>query len=167
MVFIRVYEVWIHNDLFLSWQQMLTTGKALCSVQLRPWRPSQVVSWIKRIMNCEKTGHSGTLDPKASEIRDVLEKWHGSHLDHLLKLGHVVVCRGTSVAPLVVPEVINAERLTQTLPRSTLSRGIWLLISVPEPGYAPGKGPTIGWKRVRHTENCGVDAGTPVEDRTT
>ena len=25
----------------------------------------QVVSWIKRIMNCEKTGHSGTLDPKA------------------------------------------------------------------------------------------------------
>ena len=28
--------------------------------------PLQVVSWIKRIMNCEKTGHSGTLDPKAT-----------------------------------------------------------------------------------------------------
>eukprot|EP00434_Breviolum_minutum_P022443 symbB.v1.2.019809.t1/scaffold1628.1/size108896/6 len=34
----------------------------------KPVNPSshEVVSWIKRIMNCEKTGHSGTLDPKVS-----------------------------------------------------------------------------------------------------
>jgi len=34
----------------------------------KPCNPSshEVVSWIKRIMKCEKTGHSGTLDPKVS-----------------------------------------------------------------------------------------------------
>eukprot|EP00392_Amoebophrya_sp_AT5.2_P008541 g8569.t1 len=34
----------------------------------KPVNPSshEVVSWIKKIMNCEKTGHSGTLDPKVS-----------------------------------------------------------------------------------------------------
>lgn len=26
----------------------------------------QVVSWIKRILECDKTGHSGTLDPKVT-----------------------------------------------------------------------------------------------------
>jgi len=34
----------------------------------KPVNPSshEVVSWIKKIMGCEKTGHSGTLDPKVS-----------------------------------------------------------------------------------------------------
>jgi H/ACA ribonucleoprotein complex subunit 4 len=34
----------------------------------KPVNPSshEVVSWIKRLMKCEKTGHSGTLDPKVS-----------------------------------------------------------------------------------------------------
>jgi len=34
----------------------------------KPVNPSshEVVSWIKRILKCEKTGHSGTLDPKVS-----------------------------------------------------------------------------------------------------
>jgi len=34
----------------------------------KPCNPSshEVVSWMKRIMKCEKTGHSGTLDPKVS-----------------------------------------------------------------------------------------------------
>merc|ERR1719507_1106169 len=34
----------------------------------KPVDPSshEVVSWIKRILKCEKTGHSGTLDPKVS-----------------------------------------------------------------------------------------------------
>jgi len=34
----------------------------------KPVNPSshEVVSWIKRIMKLEKTGHSGTLDPKVS-----------------------------------------------------------------------------------------------------
>ena len=34
----------------------------------KPSNPSshEVVSWIKRILRCEKTGHSGTLDPKVT-----------------------------------------------------------------------------------------------------
>lgn len=34
----------------------------------KPANPSshEVVSWIKKIMNVEKTGHSGTLDPKVT-----------------------------------------------------------------------------------------------------
>nr|XP_027202131.1 H/ACA ribonucleoprotein complex subunit CBF5-like [Dermatophagoides pteronyssinus] len=34
----------------------------------KPANPSshEVVSWVKRILNCEKTGHSGTLDPKVT-----------------------------------------------------------------------------------------------------
>ena len=34
----------------------------------KPVNPSshEVVSWIKRILRCDKTGHSGTLDPKVS-----------------------------------------------------------------------------------------------------
>lgn len=34
----------------------------------KPANPSshEVVSWIKRILKCEKTGHSGTLDPKVT-----------------------------------------------------------------------------------------------------
>ena len=34
----------------------------------KPANPSshEVVAWIKRIIRCEKTGHSGTLDPKVT-----------------------------------------------------------------------------------------------------
>ena len=34
----------------------------------KPSNPSshEVVAWIKRILRCEKTGHSGTLDPKVT-----------------------------------------------------------------------------------------------------
>ena len=34
----------------------------------KPSNPSshEVVSWVKRILNVEKTGHSGTLDPKVT-----------------------------------------------------------------------------------------------------
>lgn len=34
----------------------------------KPANPSshEVVSWVKRILKCEKTGHSGTLDPKVT-----------------------------------------------------------------------------------------------------
>lgn len=34
----------------------------------KPSNPSshQVVSWVKKILNVEKTGHSGTLDPKVT-----------------------------------------------------------------------------------------------------
>jgi H/ACA ribonucleoprotein complex subunit 4 len=34
----------------------------------KPSNPSshEVVAWIRRILRCEKTGHSGTLDPKVT-----------------------------------------------------------------------------------------------------
>jgi H/ACA ribonucleoprotein complex subunit 4 len=34
----------------------------------KPANPSshEVVAWIKRILKCAKTGHSGTLDPKVT-----------------------------------------------------------------------------------------------------
>lgn len=34
----------------------------------KPANPSshEIVAWIKRILKCEKTGHSGTLDPKVT-----------------------------------------------------------------------------------------------------
>ena len=34
----------------------------------KPANPSshEVVAWIKRILRCDKTGHSGTLDPKVT-----------------------------------------------------------------------------------------------------
>ena len=34
----------------------------------KPANPSshEVVAWVKRILHCERTGHSGTLDPKVT-----------------------------------------------------------------------------------------------------
>lgn len=39
-----------------------------CKKSLQPANPSshEVVAWIKRILRVEKTGHSGTLDPKVT-----------------------------------------------------------------------------------------------------
>lgn len=39
-----------------------------CLISLQPANPSshEVVAWIKRILRVEKTGHSGTLDPKVT-----------------------------------------------------------------------------------------------------
>lgn len=36
----------------------------------KPSNPSshEVVTWVKNILNCEKTGHSGTLDPKVTGV---------------------------------------------------------------------------------------------------
>jgi H/ACA ribonucleoprotein complex subunit 4 len=31
-----------------------------------PRQTRQVVAWIRRMLRCEKTGHSGTLDPKVT-----------------------------------------------------------------------------------------------------
>lgn len=85
-------------------------------------------------------------------------------MDHLYTTYTVYLLKWYSVAaPVIVLEVFDQRRKADPNPssvRSTLSRGIWLLIGVPEPGYTPGKGPTIRWKRVRHTENRGVHAGT-------
>ncbi len=37
----------------------------------KPSNPSshEVVAWVKRILRCEKTGHSGTLDPKVTGVK--------------------------------------------------------------------------------------------------
>jgi H/ACA ribonucleoprotein complex subunit 4 len=42
----------------------------------KPANPSshEVVAWIKRILRVDKTGHSGTLDPKVSETG----RWGGA-----------------------------------------------------------------------------------------
>ena len=42
----------------------------------KPSNPSshEVVAWIKRILRVEKTGHSGTLDPKVTISEKVREK---------------------------------------------------------------------------------------------
>ena len=42
--------------------------KAGCLNLDKPANPSshEVVAWIKRILNVNKTGHSGTLDPKVT-----------------------------------------------------------------------------------------------------
>merc|ERR1719253_2056867 len=43
----------------------------------KPVNPSshEVVAWIKRILKCDKTGHSGTLDPKVSGCLLVCLNW--------------------------------------------------------------------------------------------
>jgi len=42
----------------------------------------QVVAWIRRMLRVEKTGHSGTLDPKARADRRHLGCHTRSHLPH-------------------------------------------------------------------------------------
>lgn len=47
----------------------------------KPSNPSshEVVAWIKKILDVEKTGHSGTLDPKVTGCLLVcLERYHHS-----------------------------------------------------------------------------------------
>lgn len=43
----------------------------------KPSNPSshEVVAWIKRILRCDKTGHSGTLDPKVRYAALWFEGW--------------------------------------------------------------------------------------------
>lgn len=43
----------------------------------KPSNPSshEVVAWIKRILKVEKTGHSGTLDPKTSGKFNVINEY--------------------------------------------------------------------------------------------
>lgn len=54
-----------HSPLARPLDQHLAYG---CVNLDKPVNPSshEVVSWMKRILKCEKTGHSGTLDPKVS-----------------------------------------------------------------------------------------------------
>ena len=43
-------------------------GRWLLRLCLTP-RAAQVVAWIRRMLRVEKTGHSGTLDPKARMLK--------------------------------------------------------------------------------------------------
>lgn len=53
----------------------------------KPSNPSshEVVSWVKKILNVEKTGHSGTLDPKVTGCLIVcLERYFELYLEQLV-----------------------------------------------------------------------------------
>lgn len=53
----------------------------------KPSNPSshEVVSWVKKILNVEKTGHSGTLDPKVTGCLIVcLERYFGIYAEPLV-----------------------------------------------------------------------------------
>ena len=64
----------------------------------KPSNPSshEVVAWVKRILRCEKTGHSGTLDPKVTG--KPLEKGSGiprlfhDTINNLCLAGCLIVC---------------------------------------------------------------------------
>ncbi len=52
----------------------------------KPSNPSshEVVSWVKKILNVERTGHSGTLDPKVTGCLIVcLERYTPIYLEQL------------------------------------------------------------------------------------
>lgn len=52
----------------------------------KPSNPSshEVVSWVKKILNVERTGHSGTLDPKVTGCLIVcLERYYSFYLEQL------------------------------------------------------------------------------------
>ncbi len=52
----------------------------------------EVVSWVKRILNIDKAGHSGTLDPKVSGILPVLLGDATRVMDTLLLAGKEYIC---------------------------------------------------------------------------
>lgn len=55
----------------------------------KPSNPSshEVVSWVKKILNVEKTGHSGTLDPKVTGCLIVcLDRYLFIYLEQLVSL---------------------------------------------------------------------------------
>lgn len=51
----------------------------------KPSNPSshEVVAWIKRILRVEKTGHSGTLDPKTTgQLQAIKNIFYQSHVEY-------------------------------------------------------------------------------------
>lgn len=53
----------------------------------KPSNPSshEVVAWIKRILKVEKTGHSGTLDPKVTGRLLILALFHAKLYNWIVK----------------------------------------------------------------------------------
>lgn len=54
----------------------------------KPSNPSshEVVAWIKRILRCEKTGHSGTLDPKVTGTSSATIYWYEWNLCLIIRM---------------------------------------------------------------------------------
>ncbi|MDD3974070.1 MAG: RNA-guided pseudouridylation complex pseudouridine synthase subunit Cbf5, partial [Methanothrix soehngenii] len=52
----------------------------------------EVVAWVKRILEVEKAGHSGTLDPKVTGILPVLLGDATRVMDTLLLAGKEYIC---------------------------------------------------------------------------
>lgn len=59
----------------------------------KPSNPSshEVVAWVKRILRCEKTGHSGTLDPKVTGVWTLIH-FFVVRLQKPIVLGCLIVC---------------------------------------------------------------------------
>ena len=52
----------------------------------------EIVAWVKRILEIEKAGHSGTLDPKVTGILPVLLGDSTRVMDSLLQAGKEYIC---------------------------------------------------------------------------
>jgi H/ACA ribonucleoprotein complex subunit 4 len=76
-------------------QRDLPTHLRLGAINLdKPSGPTshEVVAWVKRILNVEKAGHSGTLDPKVTGILPVLLGDATRVMDTLLVAGKEYIC---------------------------------------------------------------------------
>lgn len=76
-------------------QRDLPTHLRLGAINLdKPSGPTshEVVAWVKRILNVEKAGHSGTLDPKVTGILPVLLGDATRVMDTLLLAGKEYIC---------------------------------------------------------------------------
>jgi len=76
-------------------QRSLEAHLRLAAINLdKPSGPTshEVVAWVKRILNVEKAGHSGTLDPKVTGILPVLLGDATRVMDTLLLAGKEYIC---------------------------------------------------------------------------
>jgi H/ACA ribonucleoprotein complex subunit 4 len=76
-------------------QRSLEAHLRLSAINLdKPSGPTshEVVAWVKRILDVEKAGHSGTLDPKVSGILPVLLGDATRVMDTLLLAGKEYIC---------------------------------------------------------------------------
>ena len=81
----------------------------------KPSNPSshEVVSWIKRILKCEKTGHAGTLDPKVTGALIIC-------IDRATRLVKSQQNAGkTYVGVLRLHDQVSQRRVTEALQRLT------------------------------------------------
>ena len=119
--------------------------------------PLQVVSWIKRIMNCEKTGHSGTLDPKATAracervMVDGCVMVNGVMFFPWKMIEHAGKWRNMMEDDVLKPSNYLWHPIGLMSHPKLWWPGLWMLAGVLEPGYTPCKSTAICRKRVRPT----------------